>query len=98
MDYTTLPLNCAQVRQDPLSEEGALVTSLYQALQTLPDPRRGQGKRYELALLICLLLVAKLAGQTSLSAATEWIRHRSKQVASSFGLRRTSMASRRCTD
>lgn len=37
--------------------------SLYVALQRLPDPRRGQGKRYELALLLCLLLLAKLAGQ-----------------------------------
>lgn len=44
-------------------------------LKLLPDPRRGQGKRYEFALLVCLLLLAKLAGQSTLSGATEWIRH-----------------------
>jgi predicted transposase YbfD/YdcC len=65
--------------------------SLYEALQRLPDPRRGQGKRYELALLLCLVILAKLAGQTSLSAATEWIRHRAGTIAHHFGLRRRQM-------
>lgn len=57
-----------------LPEPGA-VASLYEALQHLSEPRRGQGKRYELALILCLLVLAKLAGQTSLSGATEWMRH-----------------------
>lgn len=65
--------------------------SLYEAWQHLPDPRRKQGKRYALARLLCLLLLAKLAGQTSLSAATEWIRHRGKEIAACFGLRRLQM-------
>ena len=67
------------------------VISLYEALPCLPDPRRRQGKRYELALLLCLLLLAKLAGQTTLKGATEWIRHRAGQIASHFGLQRTQM-------
>ena len=56
--------------------EPSAVTSLYEALHQLSDARRGQGKRYELALILCLLVLAKLAGQTSLSGATDWIRHR----------------------
>ncbi len=79
------------------SEEGLshLVSalSLYEALPHLPDPRRKQGKRYALARLLCLFLLAKLAGQTSLSAATEWIRHRGKEIAACFGLRRLQMTS-----
>jgi hypothetical protein len=67
------------------------VVSLYQALQQLPDPRRGQGKRYSLALVLCLLLLAKLAGQKSLSRATEWIRHRRLTLAERFGLKGSSM-------
>jgi len=63
----------------------------YEALQVLPDPRRGQGKRYELAFLLCLLLLAKLAGQATLKGATEWIRHRGKDIAEHFGLTRTQM-------
>jgi predicted transposase YbfD/YdcC len=68
-----------------------VVTSLYGTLRHLSDARRSQGKRYELALILCLLVLAKLAGETSLSAATEWIRHRAAVLAAQFGLRRTSM-------
>jgi len=72
MDYTTFHIPTdAGMAPEPMA-----VTSLYQALQQLSDARRGQGKRYELALILCLLVLAKLAGQTSLSGATDWIRHR----------------------
>lgn len=87
MDYTTLPLGTRAVT-DP---ETVPVSSLYQALQKLSDPRRAQGKRYELALILCLLVLAKLAGQKTLSGATEWIRHRSSALAQRFGLRREKM-------
>ena len=86
MDYTTLPIppEAGMVPE-------AVVTSLYETLQQLSDARRGQGKRYELALILCLLLLAKLAGETSLSGATEWIRHRAASLADHFGLSRKSM-------
>ncbi len=90
MDYTTLV-------PPPIGESEATLTdlvpglSLYEALQRLPDPRRGQGKRYELARLFCLLLLAKLAGQTTLSGASEWIRHRAEKIAAHFGLKRRQM-------
>jgi predicted transposase YbfD/YdcC len=91
MDYTTLPIP---------SDEGKMlepvaVASLYKALQQLSDARRDQGKRYELALILCLLVLAKMAGQTSLSGATEWIRHRAALLAEQFRLRRTSMPCQR---
>lgn len=87
MDYTTwnIPSDSGMVL-----EPGA-VTSLYEALRKLSDPRRRQGKRYELALILCLLVEALLAGQTSLSGATEWIRHRGASLAERFGLRRKTM-------
>jgi DDE_Tnp_1-associated len=87
MDYTTL-----QVKESSATiEESLTLTSLYEALQELPDPRRAQGKRYELALILCLLVLAKLAGQTTLCGATQWLRHRSQALAQRFGLRRTCM-------
>ncbi len=87
MDYTTLPIPT----DSGMVLEPVAVASLYEALQKLSDPRRGQGKRYELALILCLLVLAKLAGQTSLSGATDWIRHRAAALADHFGLRRKSM-------
>src|SRR5215467_14579146 len=71
-------------------EPGA-VASLYKALQQLSDARRDQGKRYELALILYLLVLAKMAGQTSVSGATEWIRHRAAVRAEQFRLRRRRM-------
>jgi len=67
------------------------MVSLYTALQGLADPRRAQGKRYELAVILCLLVLAKLAGQKTLSGATEWIRHRSSTLVEHFGLFRERM-------
>jgi predicted transposase YbfD/YdcC len=90
MDYTTLTPPLITVTAS-LPSDGVPSRSLYEALQHLPDPRRGQGKRYELALLLCLLLLAKLAGQLTLSAATEWIRHRDREIAEHFGLKRMQM-------
>src|SRR5215831_10493144 len=65
--------------------------SLYEVLQAIPDPRRRAGQRYPLPVLICLLCLAKMAGQTTLKGATEWVRLRAAQLSSAFGLKRTAM-------
>ncbi len=88
MDHTTLPSKNSLVADE---ENGEMVFALYEALQKLPDARRAQGKRYELAFILCLLLIAKLAGQKSLSGATEWLRHRHIALAQRFGRQRTWM-------
>jgi hypothetical protein len=84
MDSTTL--NVKKPSAAKCNEETLPMTSLYKALQELPDPRRDQGKRYDLAVILCLLVLAKLAGQTTLSGATQWVRHRGAALASRFGL------------
>jgi predicted transposase YbfD/YdcC len=90
MDYSTLtppPVGmeetnvCAQTTKN----------SLYETLQGIPDPRRGAGKRYPLPVLMCLLCLAKMAGQTTLKGATEWVRLRAAFLANAFGLKRTAM-------
>jgi hypothetical protein len=83
MDSTTLTVP----RGGEVVVEPGATASLYQTLQKLSDSRRGQGKRYELALILCLLVLSKLTGQPSLSGATEWIRHRSATLAEHFRLR-----------
>jgi hypothetical protein len=87
MDYTTLTLPTDSERD----AEAVPLTSLYETLQGLSDPRRGQGKRYSLALVLCLLVLAKLAGQQSLSGATEWLRHRRVALSERVGLSRKAM-------
>lgn len=87
MDYTTLTIPSQSAPR--LKPEESI--SLYQTLQKLTDPRRKQGKRYSLALILCLLVLAKLAGQKSLSGATEWVRHRAKTLAQQFAVSREEM-------
>lgn len=69
------------------NEASLPLTSLYEALQELPDALRTQGKRYSLALVLCLLVLAKLAGQKSLSGVTQWLRHRRVTLAERFAVR-----------
>ncbi len=51
--------------------------SVYQALEKLEDKCRAQGKRYSLALVLTCILLAKMAGETTLQAIMEWVRLRS---------------------
>jgi len=51
--------------------------SLYQELNKIEDTRGKRGKRYKLALLLTCVLLAKMAGETTLQAISEWIRLRS---------------------
>ena len=87
MDYTTL----LPKTRSMMDEESPALLCLYDAFQQLPDPRRAQGKRYTLALILCLLVLAKLAGQTNLCSATEWLRHRRVALAERFTLRRSQL-------
>ena len=50
--------------------------SVYQALMNLTDTRGKQGKRSSFALVLTCVLLAKMAGETTLQAITDWIRYR----------------------
>ena len=50
--------------------------SVYQAMMTLSDTRGKKGKRYSLALVLTFVLLAKMAGATTLQAITDWVRYR----------------------
>ena len=65
--------------------------SLDEAWQGIPDCRRGAGKRSPLPVLIGVLCLAKMAGQTTLKGATEWVCLRAALLAHAFGLKRTAM-------
>lgn len=47
--------------------------SLYSRLANLTDRRHRRGRRYELALLLMMTLVAKLAGQDTPDGIAEWV-------------------------
>lgn len=50
--------------------------SLYAALEQVKDGRKRRGKRYPLALIFTLLLLGKLAGETTILGVVEWVKWR----------------------
>lgn len=84
MDYSTVTAPPTGLGETKVSIE-TMRHSLYETLQGLYDPRRGAGKRYPLPVLICLLCLAKMAGQTTLKGATEWVRLRAEPLADQSG-------------
>ena len=87
MDYSTFTPTKGESRE--VAEQMRI--SLYETLQKVPDPRRGAGTRYPLPVALCLLCLAKMAGQSTLKGATEWVRLRADPLAAAFGLKRPAM-------
>jgi predicted transposase YbfD/YdcC len=50
--------------------------SLYRAFEHVTDGRKKKGKRYPLPLLLTLLMLGKLAGETSVNGIMDWIKER----------------------
>jgi predicted transposase YbfD/YdcC len=50
--------------------------SLYSAFEQVKDGRKKKGKRYPLPLLLTLLMLGKLAGETTVNGIVDWIKER----------------------
>jgi len=50
--------------------------SLYSAFEPVRDGRKQKGKRYPLPLLLTLLMLGKLAGETMVNGIVDWIKER----------------------
>lgn len=86
MDYTTWVKEEEEQRLSRVP-----VTALYEALGQVKDGRKKRGCRYSLALLLTLLLLARLAGETEIGAAAQWIRLRKGWIIEHLPLTRTSL-------
>jgi predicted transposase YbfD/YdcC len=71
-------------------EEGQGVKSLYERLQTVADKRKRRGIRYPLAVILAMVIVAKLSGEDEVRGIAEWLKHRAKAFASALTLKRAS--------
>lgn len=72
MDYNTF-----QQTMEPITlPQGMEAISVYQTLEQVCDGRHKRGVRYSVALVLTLILLAKLAGMTTPLAIAEWVRLR----------------------
>src|SRR2546423_3907143 len=67
------------------------VNSLYEALLKLGDKRKARGKRYELASVLTLSVLAKLGGEDEPEGMADWVRHRGPTLRASLGMQRETM-------
>lgn len=67
------------------------VGRLYESLRLLSDKRQPKGKRYPLAVVLLLLLLAKLAGQDRPSGIAQWVALRRRQLVAMLQLKRRTV-------
>lgn len=84
MNYTTLiePL-------ETLNESDA--HSLYATFEQITDGRSKRGVRYPLALLLTLIVLAKLTGEVTMSGVVDWVRLRHDWLTQVLGLTHTRL-------
>lgn len=75
----------------PESAREADAQTLYQALSQVSDRRKRRGKRYEAALVLTLMLLAKMSGQKGISGIAQWARLRMEWVRTQFCLTRATL-------
>lgn len=76
MEYSTF-MAAVQV---PAEVKEVEISSLYEALKQVKDKRGQRGRRYTAAVVLTLLVLAKLAGAVKLSGMAEWLELRSAML------------------
>jgi predicted transposase YbfD/YdcC len=87
MNYSTLAEGLAQDADGIVFDLG----SLYQRLCGLHDSRKRRGRRYELALILMGVLLAKLAGENKPEGIADWVQLRSAFFVDVFQLKRAAL-------
>lgn len=85
-------MDCNTETADGCVIDNRHVQSLYEVLRQVPDYRAKRGRRYEAATVLVILLLAKLAGESSVSGIAHWARLREAWLKATFGLTRLPCA------
>ncbi len=72
----------------PGSPQSIAPASLFMLLAGLPDPRQRRGRRYSLAAILTVIILAKLAGETSISGIAHWAQLRANWLCPLLGVPR----------
>lgn len=75
----------------PADAERAEARTLYEVLTQVKDGRHARGKRYKAALVLTILLLAKMSGESKLSAIAHWARLREGWLRAHLPLERDSL-------
>jgi predicted transposase YbfD/YdcC len=67
------------------------IGSLYAHFRTLSDKRKRRGVRYSLALILMIIMLAKICGENHPSGIAEWAKHRAEMLVDILKLKRKTM-------
>lgn len=76
MDYTLLP---EESKEEHVCSSDQ-IQSLYERCRQLNDGRKARGRQYDLAGLLLVVILAKLAGASSLLAVSEWAKDQEEMI------------------
>jgi predicted transposase YbfD/YdcC len=76
MDITTFD-QVEQVGQESLAIDAV---SLYQAFGKVKDGRGKKGRRYPIELILTLIMLGKMAGETKIEGVVDWVNGRKKEL------------------
>lgn len=75
----------------PEGAKEATAQTIYEVMERVPDRRQARGKRYSAALVLTLLLLAKMSGEHGLSGIAQWARLRIEWVRANLPVERKSL-------
>src|SRR5579864_1999337 len=69
-------------KTEQIGQEGLVIyeVSLYREFEKVKDGRKEKGVRYPLAFVLTLLMLGKMAGETTINGAMEWVKERRKEL------------------
>jgi predicted transposase YbfD/YdcC len=75
------------------TEAGVIIDvgSLYTRFQALSDKRKPRGLRYSLAMILVLVMMAKMCGENHIMGIAEWAKHRADMLVDLLQLKREKM-------
>jgi len=76
MDLTLFD-RAGQVSQEPVAIDPA---SLYCAFEKVKDGRKRKGVRYPLAFVLTLIMLGKMAGETTIEGIIDWVNVRKEKI------------------
>jgi hypothetical protein len=73
-------------KQEQISQKLCVAdaASLYKAFEQVKDRRKERGKRYPLALILTLILLGKMAGETTIAGIIDWVKERKHMLKQSL--------------
>ena len=80
--YLSIFDNVEQAKREYLVRDAE---SLYNAFEKVKDGRKNQGKRYPLALILTLLFLGKMAGETTINGIVDWVKERKWKLKKQLG-------------